>query len=69
MLKIEEFRKKQRKNLKLNKSKDLVEDVYWKGIIYSDMCKADRELKEMGDKAKIKHDIQNRKNLLKEQLS
>lgn len=65
MLKIDEYRRQVRKAKAQNKSaKHLVEDVFWKGISYFDLCKVERELKEVSDKVKIKAEIQQRKEKL-----
>ena len=73
MLKIDEYRRRARKlkNAATSRAADamVVDDVYWKGIAYYDVCRVDRELKELSDKAKIKADIQSRKDRLKEQLT
>lgn len=53
MIKIEEYKKGIRRlgyqsnlsNRGKAKSSNMVEDVYWKGIAYSDICKADKCLK------------------------
>lgn len=69
MLKIDEYRRKARKikNAATNKAEAMViDDVYWKGVAYYDVCRVERELKELSDKAKIKADIQSRKDRLKE---
>jgi len=29
---------------------ELPEDVFWKGVSYYDLCKAEKELKEIADK-------------------
>jgi len=64
-IKIEEYRRQIRKVKIMQKgqkagpsSAELIEDIYWKGLSYHDVCKAERELKEIKDKEKIKQDIQ-----------
>ena len=65
-IKIEEYKRQIRKLRILQKaqkstSTDVIEDVYWKGISYHDLCRIERELKEKQDKEKIKQDIQQRR--------
>ena len=64
-IKIEEYRRQIRKAKIMQKSQkagpssaELIEDIYWKGLSYHDVCKIERELKEIKDKEKIKQDIQ-----------
>ena len=49
-LKIEEYRK----NVRKSKDPGMVPDVYWKGVMYQDICKIEKELKERADKQKIR---------------
>jgi|TARA_B110001450_G_C17382656_1_gene384363 hypothetical protein len=63
-LKIEEFRRQRRKDKILSKNTNpnkFIEDVYYKGFAYFDLCKAEKEWREMEEKQKIKSDIQNRR--------
>jgi hypothetical protein len=46
---------------KKNQAHNLIEDVFWRGIAYSDKCKAEKEMKQTAEKEKIKSDIQSRK--------
>ena len=53
MIKIDEYKRKLRKQKanKLCKLKvELPEEVFWKGVNYYDICKAEKELKEIADK-------------------
>lgn len=60
-MKIEEFRRQRRKDKILSKNTKCIEDVYYKGFAYFDLCKAEKESREMEEKQKIKSDIQNRR--------
>ena len=42
-MKIEEFRRQRRKDKILSKNTKFVEDVYYKGFAYFDLCKAEKE--------------------------
>ena len=63
-LKIEEFRKLKRKEkMQLNKKTDVnsLEDIYYKGFVYAEFLKCEKEIKISEEKEKIKNEIQTRK--------
>ena len=50
IIKIEEYRRSSRmlkaSLVKKNQNMSIIDDIYWKGIIYIDKCRAEKEMRE-----------------------
>ena len=44
-------------NLYKNIKDSLVDDIYWRGICYFDVCRAEKEIEEINHKHRIKEEI------------
>ena len=42
-----------------------MDDIYWRGVCYFDVCKAEKEIEEINHKERIKEEIQIKKNKYK----
>ena len=44
-------------NLQKNIKDQYVDDIYWRGVCYFDICRAEKEIEEINNKQKIKEEI------------